>query len=193
MLIVAFCLVGAILIALVFVIRVPTPAQGSASDVPPGTGASSTPEKNVPTPAEHEYIEITDSCGPYYEGICVNMRSGPGTAYPVVMQLRNGMVLKVAGTKTGQDGRTWYKIGFEGEIHYPELVTSDWYVVADYVRLFSDVGESNVVNKIDASSTKRIVIDLAKEVLYAYDGDTLFMQQAISTGLELTPTPKGTF
>ncbi len=30
-------------------------------------------------------------------------------------------------------------------------------------------------------------------MLYAYDGDTLFMQQSVSTGLELSPTPRGTF
>jgi lipoprotein-anchoring transpeptidase ErfK/SrfK len=30
-------------------------------------------------------------------------------------------------------------------------------------------------------------------MLYAYDGDTLYMQEAISTGLELTPTPRGVF
>lgn len=30
-------------------------------------------------------------------------------------------------------------------------------------------------------------------MLYAYDGDKLFMEEKISTGLELTPTPRGFF
>jgi lipoprotein-anchoring transpeptidase ErfK/SrfK len=37
------------------------------------------------------------------------------------------------------------------------------------------------------------VVDVSEEMLYAYDGDTLFMKEAISTGLEFTPTPLGTF
>ena len=121
------------------------------------------------------------------------MRSGPGTGYPVVMQLRNGIVLKVASTTIGEDGRTWYKIGFDGEVHYPERVSGGWYVVADYVQLFKDPGPIATTAGVNASSTKRIIIDLARQELDAYDGDTLFMQQSISTGLELTPTPLGKF
>lgn len=140
----------------------------------------------------NEYIQVVDSCGPYFTGVCVNMRSGPGVEYPVVMKLRNNMVLKVADT-VEEGGRTWYKIGFDGEIHYPERVIGDWYVVADYVRLFRDAGEIRTTRGMNATSTKRIVIDLTKEILYAYDGDTLFIQKPISSGLELTPTPLGKF
>jgi lipoprotein-anchoring transpeptidase ErfK/SrfK len=107
------------------------------------------------------------------------------------MQLRNNMVLKVAST-TVVDGRTWYQIGFDGEIHYPERMKSDWYVAADFTQLFYDPGVLTTT-KATASNTKRIVIDRANEMLYAYDGDTLFMQQAISVGLELTPTALGQF
>ena len=140
-----------------------------------------------------QYIEITSGCGPYFDGDpCINMRSGPGIDYPVVLRLRKGVVLKVAGTVT-ENGQTWYKIGFDGVIHYPERITSDWYVAADYVRLFTDEGKIETMNGINASSTKRIVVRLTNEMLYAYDGDTLFMQQSISTGLKSTPTPTGTF
>ncbi len=144
-------------------------------------------------PGLYEYIEVTDSCGVNFdEGPCVNLRSGPGVQFPVLKQLRNGIVFKVAST-TIKDGRTWYKIGFDGEIHYPERVVNDWYVAADYVRLFLDKGLVMTDEGINASSTKRIEIDLAQRMLYAYEGDTVFMQQPISTGLELTPTPTGRF
>ncbi len=99
----------------------------------------------------------------------MNLRAGLGTEYPVVIKLRNGMVFKVAST-TIVDGQTWYQIGFDGEIHYPERVTSTWYVIGDYVTPFFDPGPSKIANKINASSTKRIVIDLSSETLYAYGG-----------------------
>jgi lipoprotein-anchoring transpeptidase ErfK/SrfK len=61
------------------------------------------------------------------------------------------------------------------------------------VRLVEDSGDSESQPGVAASTTKRIVVDLSQEKLYAYDGDTLFMQEAISNGLDATPTPKGTF
>ena len=150
----------------------------------------------VQTPLLH-YIEIIDGCGPYYDtGTCVNMRSGPGLQYPVVDRLRTGIVLKVEATTTASaDGLEWYKIIFDGEIRYPERVTGNWYVAAnaEAVRPFLDAGDSESVPGVVASTTKRIVVHLSQEMLDAYDGDTLFMQEPISTGLELTPTPIGTF
>ena len=143
-------------------------------------------------PLGNPYIEIEDSCNWAYAGDCVNMRSGPGTNYPVVIQLRNNVVLKVASTSV-IDGRTWYKIGFDGEIRYPERVKSSWYVAGDFARLFYDPGVTATTTRAKPTNAKRIVIDRGKEMLYAYDGDTLFMQQAISVGLELTPTPTGNF
>lgn len=150
----------------------------------------------VQTPLFH-YIEIIDGCGPYYDtGTCVNMRSGPGLQYPVVNRLRSGIVLKVEATTTvSSDGLEWYRIIFDGEIRYPERVAGDWYVAVnpEAVRPFLDAGDSESAPGVVASTTKRIVIHLSQEMLYAYDGDTLFMQEPISTGLELTPTPIGRF
>jgi lipoprotein-anchoring transpeptidase ErfK/SrfK len=146
----------------------------------------------VQAPVYH-YIQIIDGCGPYYNtGVCVNMRSGPGTQYPVVGRLRTGVVLKVEDDSTGSG---WYKIIFDGAIRYPERVSGNWYVAADpeAVRLVEDSGDSESQPGVAASTTKRIVVDLSQEKLYAYDGDTLFMQEAISNGLDATPTPKGTF
>ena len=141
------------------------------------------------------YIEIMGGCDWSYAGPCVNMRSGPGTEFPVVSKLRTGIVLKVEATTTTADGHDWYKIIFDGEIRYPERVRGNWYVAddPDAVRVFEDAGDSESVPGVVASTTKHIVVSLSQEMLYAYDGDTLFMQEPISTGLELTPTPLGTF
>ncbi|MDP2598248.1 MAG: L,D-transpeptidase family protein [Candidatus Liptonbacteria bacterium] len=139
-----------------------------------------------------EYIEVTGGCGTNFEGRCVNVRSGPGEDYPIVTRLRNNVVLKVGG-KVERDGRVWYKIVFDEWIRYPERITGDWYVIADYVNPLLDEGDRHLPYGVAGSSTKRIVVDRSKQILSAYDGEELFMETKISTGLELTPTPRGTF
>lgn len=146
----------------------------------------------IAEPPLSEYIEVSEGCGPYFEGTCVNMRSGPGEEYPVVLKLRTGMVLGVASTTT-INGSEWYKVKFDSWLWYPERMVGDYFVSADVVRLFSDHGDRNFEEGMTASSTKRITVDRSEQKLYAYDGDTLFMEEPISTGLELTPTPRGVF
>jgi len=139
-----------------------------------------------------EYVEIMDGCGPHFEGECLNVRSGPGTEYPVVTRLRNGMVLKVGG-KVERDGSVWYKIIFDEWLRYPERVEGDWYVAANYVRILLDEGDNTVWDKEHAPTTKQIVINRSEQMISAFENEVLFMNEKISTGLELTPTPRGTF
>ncbi|MBP6949263.1 MAG: L,D-transpeptidase family protein [Candidatus Pacebacteria bacterium] len=139
-----------------------------------------------------EYLEVINGCAFDFSGECVNVRSGPGLEYPVVVKLRNGIVLKVAEHIT-KDGKEWYKILFSNELAYPERVTSDWYVSSEFVKLFLHEGDKNSEIDIISTTTKTITIDISEEMLYAYDGDVIFMKEVISTGLEFTPTPKGTF
>lgn len=167
-------------------------ATAQFETLPPQPQAAPHVTEQVKT-ALYQYIEVTDSCGPYYQGDCVNMRSGPGTNYPVVLRLRNGMVLKVAGTVTDENGEAWYKIDPGENIRYPERITSGWYVYANLVTAINDDGDHRLEKGDHPTSTKRITVDIEHEMLYAYDGDTLFMQEPISTGLDATPTPKGTF
>lgn len=143
-------------------------------------------------PVLFEYVEVTDGCGPYFESPCLNARSGPGQDYDIVLRLRNGIVLNVGGM-VERDGIKWYKIKFDEHIRYPERVKGDFYVAAEYVRVLLDEGDRNLADGEIASSTKRILIDRSEQMLYAYDGNELFMQTKISTGLELTPTPRGIF
>ena len=181
---------GAVLVLAAFALRGYHESQPAAVIEPqtPSAVATSTP------PTLYPYIEVVDSCGPYYGGgPCVNMRSGPGTQYPVVLQLRTGMVLKVADTVTDTGGHEWYKIVQDADIRYPERITSEWYVSADVVNLFYDDGDHRLAHPVNETSVKSILVDLSSEMLYAYDGNTLFMEEPISTGLELTPTAIGTF
>jgi hypothetical protein len=149
-------------------------------------------EGGVPSTTKlSQYIEIIDGCNPYFVGTCVNLREGAGTKYAVHTRLRTGVVLKVGGIKT-VGGRDWYKIIFAKKLLYPERVKNDLYVASgDYVRYFDNVGDE--YSDTNATSTKHIVVDVSEAMLYAYDGTVLFMKEPISTGLEFTPTPRGTF
>jgi len=146
---------------------------------------------DVQTP-KYTYIEVTDSCGPHFDGECVNIRKGPGEEYPSVAKLRAGAVLETSEA-VATSSRTWYKIVFNEWLRYPERAGQELFVAGDYVRPFEDIGPQMLGDGETGSSTKRIVVDRSEQKLYAYDGDTLFMEQAVSTGLELTPSPRGTF
>jgi hypothetical protein len=138
-------------------------------------------------PKIHQYIEIINSCGPYFEGTCVNLRSGPGENFRSVTTARDGVTLKTSGV-TSVDGQTWYKIVFDEFVRYPERLSSSLYVSGDYVRTFSVAEEL-----IFATTTRRIIIDRSDQTLYAYDADELYMSTKVSTGLSDLPTPRGNF
>lgn len=138
-----------------------------------------------------EYVEVIGGCAHDFEGLCLNVRSGPGEEFEVVKQLRNGVVLKVNGL-VERDGRSWLRVVFDEWLRYPERVQGDWYVAADYVDILIDERNPNLASTAKASE-KRIIVDRSEQMLYAYEGDALFMQTSISTGVELTPTPRGTF
>ncbi len=179
---------------IIFSLRATTVTIGNvASPLPLTTGATTTPEiKPALSSTKSNYIEVMDGCSPYYVGECVNVRSGPGTNYPSIFKLRTGVVLAVESSIV-VDGQAWYKIFFVHELLYPDRFTRELYVRADLVRLFSGDGDENLAKGQKATTTKHITVDISEEMLYAYDGDTLFMKEPISTGLEFTPTPRGTF
>lgn len=160
------------------------------SSLPPATGTEPPAESIPPL---YEYVEVTDGCGPYFAGACVNMRSGPGTEYPVVLRLRTGMVLRVGEAVRDAGGQLWYGIDPGANIRYPERITTGWYISSDVVTEFEAPGDRQLGAGAPAASAKRITIDRSENMLYAYDGDGLFMRQPISVGLEGTPTPRGTF
>jgi uncharacterized protein YraI len=140
-----------------------------------------------------EYVEIVDGCGPHYEGPCLHVRGGPGTDFPIVANLRNGMVLKVGG-KVERASTTWYKIVFDEWLRYPERVTGDWYIASDFVEVLTDEGDKTIwEHEYSTTTGKRIIVKRSEQKLYAYNDDELFKEIEISTGLELTPTPRGTF
>ena len=143
-----------------------------------------------------QYLMVTDSYGPHYEGECLRVRSGPGLNFPVVTTLRTGIVLKVAGSEV-VDGQKWYQITFDERLRYPERVSGDWYVAADFVEVLYDEGVLTEAASVASGTAplvkKAITVDRSEQKLYAYQDNELFMEESISTGIELTPTPRGMF
>lgn len=152
---------------------------------------ATTEESSTPAPELRQYIEVAEGCDPHWGGECLNVRSGPGIEYPSVHKLRSGVVLASGGTAE-VDGELWYKIIFDEWVRYPERLTGDLYVSGAYVHSFLDEGPIDATGQEPVPS-KRIIVDRSDQKLYAYDGEQLFMEEHISTGLDLTPTPRGTF
>lgn len=163
------------------------------SSVPPTPSlAEITAQPLFPLAPQFEYIEIMESCGPNFIGDCVAVRSGPGTKYRAVASLRHGIVLKTSG-KILADGHLWYRIDMNEGLLYPQRVHSAWYVASDFVRPFFADGVRTFASATSPKNSKFILVDRSSQMLYAYDGDSLFMKESVSTGLDSTPTPRGTF
>lgn len=120
----------------------------------------------------------------------VNARSGPGTQYPIQKVLRAGSVMEIADS-TVRDGVKWYRIE-QDALRYPERVRTQWYVSADKVRITHAYKET-FHPPLAFEKDKSILIDRSSQMLYAYEGDELFMRASVSTGLKTTPTPRGIF
>jgi hypothetical protein len=146
------------------------------------------PPPSAPIPTYATYIQIIGSCGPHYEGICVNGRAEPATSSRAITKLRTGVVLKTDGIVEAADGR-WYRVVFDEWIRYPERMQGPFYVREAFA-----TSTTLPDPDIATSSTKKIVVDRGDQTLVAYDefgGE--FMRETISTGRDATPTPRGTF
>lgn len=151
-------------------------------------------ELSHPPEVTHSYIAVTDSCSYEYEGDCVVLRAAATTSAPVVLPLRTGVVLPIATTTVADEtGRQWYRIAFNEWIRYPGRLAPELFVATDVVERFANGGAEEALIGFVASTSKRILIDRSEQKLYAYEGDELYMETTISTGLDLTPTPRGMF
>jgi lipoprotein-anchoring transpeptidase ErfK/SrfK len=138
-----------------------------------------------------DFVEVAESCGPAFTGACVYGHMHIDGELVPVKQLREGMVLRVGTSTVRIHEEEWYPIIFDEWIRYPERLTSELYVRASNVRHFLATSTTELTKT--STSTKRIIVDRSEQMLRAYDGDTLFMEEKTSTGIDATPTPRGTF
>lgn len=146
---------------------------------------------NTENSDEYEYLEITNSCDANFEGVCIPAYSGPGLNYEKILDLRNGMILKIRNKKE-VNGQIWYQVYFDEWLRHPDRVDGDWYIPAVAGNVVTS-GGLETMNSTTAPTTKRIVVDRSEHMIYAYDGNILFLSTKISTGTSGNPTPLGTF
>lgn len=144
-----------------------------------------------PQPPPPNYLEVRESCGPYYDGECLNVRTGPGMEYSVAFAVREGAVLHFSAVEE-RAGRRWLKVAFDEWIRYPDRLPRNLYIAEEFVHTFYHEGPREIALG-QATTSKYILVDVSDQMLYAYEGAALFMAEHISTGIELTPTPRGTF
>jgi hypothetical protein len=173
-----------------------TPATVEAQTISgarPETQYVDVPDVVVPVQSKgnYEYIQITGSCDSYRETVCASSYAGPGVEYGKRYELENGMILKITSKET-RNGQIWYRIHFDEQLRHPERVAGDWYIPAVLGRVIRDDGDQ-VLTEQSPMTSKRIIIDLSDQTLYAYDGDKEFFVTKVSTGEEHSPTPTGLF
>ncbi len=142
---------------------------------------------------EGEYVKIIGSCDIHFAGNCVRARACPSLKCPTVVDLRNDMVLKTDGEIIDFEGISWYHIVFDEWVRYPDRTARDWYISSEYLEEIKSYTEKLIDEKNATTSTKKIVVKLKEQKLYAYDGKNKFMEVLISSGLDDLPTPIGTF
>lgn len=151
-------------------------------------------EAAMPEPAAVNFIEVMGGCDSDYVGACVLARTGPGDAYPVSYELRHGMVLRVASTTHADaEGNMWRKILFDEWVRYPGRIGRELFVKDAEVRHFVAPPLEEYEKGVTATTTRHIIVDRSEQKLYAYAGDELVFWYPVSTGLSITPTPRGEF
>lgn len=181
-----------ILVGILFFVRDTTDAPSPAASRQALPRVQAVGTYPTPLPGKYTYADITESCGPDFEGRpCILAYEELGAEQPVVTKLRNGMVLRIKDT-VEKDGMLWHHVIFDEWLRYPGRVPEDWYIPAFAGRIVKDDGVETVSSTTPKTS-KRIIVDLSDHTIYAYDGDRNFLTTKVATGVEFAPTPLGTF
>ena len=168
-----------------------TEKTSTSSPINPEPTPEPTPSIPIVVPTA-TYLTITTGCTISLNGDCKHAFSRPSAKSTIRTALRIGAVLLVKGSTTTADGTTWYQIDFDEALRYPERLTLPWYVRSDAGELTTTTGPRDL-QATTPSTTKSLLVDRGDQKMYTYDGDTLVRTYIISTGKDLSPTPRGTF
>jgi lipoprotein-anchoring transpeptidase ErfK/SrfK len=144
-----------------------------------------------PTPPQ-TYLKITTGCVIALSETCVTAHSRRDSNSAVRSKLRIGTVLFVKGTVTDSSGALWYEIDFPESLRYPERLTLPWYIKANAGVPIRTNAPSDL-SPTTPTTSKMLLVDRSDQTLYAYEGERKVHTYTVSTGRELTPTPRGEF
>jgi L,D-transpeptidase catalytic domain len=153
---------------------------------------TSTTPTSLSTTSKNTYLIITTGCLFSITSDCKHAFSRPSATSTIRTALRIGAVLLVKNSTTTASGTVWYQIDFDEGLRYSERLTLPWYVRSDAGELVTLDGPQDLGTSTP-STTKSLIVDRSDQKLYAFDGDTLVYTYRISTGLDLSPTPRGIF
>lgn len=169
-------------------------AQLGAVAITPTTTENSAPppQRDHSKPGTTPYLEITTGCSLSVDDTCVTAHRLPTGSSTIRASLRIGTVLLLGNSTTSSDGSLWYEVLFDEPLRYPDRLTLPWYIPATAGTIHYEKGVEELASTTP-TTTKSILVDRSDQKLYAYEGDTLVRTYVISTGLELSPTPRGVF
>jgi lipoprotein-anchoring transpeptidase ErfK/SrfK len=138
------------------------------------------------------YLEITKGCRLAVDDTCARAYREATTSAAAQASLRIGTVLAVKNTITTDTGEVWHEIHFPETLRYSDRLSLPWFVPTTAGTIIRTAAPADLVSNT-ATTSKRIVVDRGDQILYAYESNELVRMLTISTGRELTPTPRGTF
>lgn len=135
------------------------------------------PNTPVAEPGEGRWAEVTV---PYTDGYW-DPDDRIGDRF--VSRAYYGCVFRVVGLVTGADGRSWYKV---------EELNQSYFMRATHLRLIPDEDLLPLSPEV-APQDKWIEVDLAQQILIAWEEDIPVFAHRVSTGLPGYGTPEGTY
>ena len=137
---------------------------------------------------KQKFVQITKGCSLVVSDDCLIARSGAGNDFEELYKLRINVLLEVDKIVENENGEVWYKIKHEENIPHPERIGGEWFVPDTHVSLIE------ISDEPDFNIEKKIVVDISEQILRAYEGDELVIEDAVSTGLSgRHATPIGEF
>ncbi len=135
---------------------------------------------------------------PYTQTLRYTRQAGESSGWNPLYRLYYETTHWVTGIDEGPDGQPWYRI-------WDELTRVEYHAPAIHFRLFTP-DEIAPIQPDLAFADKRIEVDLSRQLLQAYEKDTLVLESKISSGVRRrnssestdstllpTETPTGTF
>ena len=126
----------------------------------------------------------------------IGNRDGGGAAFLVPDRHGDQVVVVDVGACTVPGEPHKHRVGAGEFVVHPRLAHGPELRAAPHappVAFFNNGIQTMREDDGSTSTLKRIIVDRTRQKLYAYEGDVLFMKESISTGVEMTPTPRGVF